>query len=51
MVLPEQIYQICVQLVARPARGENFISIGPDLSGKVFEIDPRLIDMVKENTF
>ena len=40
-----------MQLLAGPARGENFISIGSDLYGKGFEINPRLNDMLKNNTF
>ena len=47
MVLQEQIYQVGVELVAGPARGENYISIGPDLTGKTFEINPRLLEMLK----
>ena len=38
-------------MVACPTRGENFISIGPDLSGKIFEINPQLLEMLKKNTF
>ena len=35
--------------MARPSRRENVISFGPDLLGKAYEINPRLIDMLKGN--
>ena len=37
--------------MAGPSRRENVISFGPDLLGKAYEINPRLIAMVKENIF
>ena len=49
MAFQEQVYQVGAELVARPARGENFITMGPDLHGKLYEIKPRLIAMIKEN--
>ena len=51
MVLQEQICQVEVELVAGPPRGENVILVGPDLPSKIYEINPRLIAMVKENIF
>ena len=51
MAVQEQIYQVGVEMVAEPARGENFISIGPDLTGKFFEINPPFLDMLKKKTF
>ena len=51
MVLQEKICQVGVEYVVGPSLGENFISVGPDLPGKIYEINPRLIAMVKENIF
>ena len=51
MVLQEQVYQVAAELVVGPARGENFITTSPDLPGKVYEINPQLIAMIKENIF
>ena len=51
MVLQEQVYQVGAELVAGPTRAENFITTGPDLLGKVYEINPRLIDMIRKNIF
>jgi hypothetical protein len=51
MVFQEQVYQVGVELVAGPARGENLIKNGPGLPGKLYEINPRLIAMIKENIF
>jgi hypothetical protein len=51
MVFHEQVYQVRAELVSGPAHGEKFITTGPDLPGKVYEINPRLITMIKENIF
>ena len=51
MVLQEQVYQVGAELVAGPARGENFITIGPDQPGKIYEINPWLIDMIRKKIF
>ena len=51
MVLQEQIYQVGVEIIAGPAQGENFISVGPDLTGKTYEINHRLLDKLKNITF
>ena len=51
MVLQDQICQAGAEFVAGPYRGENVISVGPYLASKIYEINTRLIAMVKGNIF
>ena len=51
MAEQEQLYQVGVLNVEGPARGEHFISIGPDSAGKTYEINPWLLGMLKEMVF
>jgi hypothetical protein len=51
MVIQEQLYQVGVLNVKGPAQGEHFISIGPHSNAKTYEINPRLLVMLKDMMF